>query len=781
MSDCTDKKFEKMLYAFELGILSGDDLQKFKLHLYECDYCFERAQRFQRAAHHIRNNPNIRDYVYRIDRELSDIEVSESQEEPRPIWKKRLLPRLVPTTIIAIVVLIILILKPWRFELGPTQEAFALENRVAVIYFRNMVDPEDRDMLGEIIAGLITTDLSASQYINVVSSQRLYDILKLLGREGEKKVSENIASQVARKAGARWMLTGDILRVEPHFFVVSQLVDVESGNIINAYRTTGEPGENVFEMVDRLTASVRNDLSLPPEARREIDRPVTEVTTSSPDAYRCYLQGREYVSRYYFPEAIEKYKKALEYDSTFAMAYFRLALIKGWQGEPEMIDFVAKALEYSDRATQTERWFIKSLNAFAEGDLNQCIDFLLKIVEHDPEEKEAHFWSGWVYGYFLGEPGNAIIHLNKAIEIDSLYKAPYQLLADFYQELDDFDRSIWALDKYIYLAPGEAKTYDVKANLYLNRGDAEQAIESFQKVVEIRPDFDGYSSMQKLGDLYLLKGSYAEAEACFNSLVASIERSIKAAGRLRLVLVALYRGKLENAFELLESELLDAGLTNDEVAARHLLMAEILREKGELRAALSEIEKTVNLYRLDPEYIVAGRDHQIQILAQIGEISRAEEMAEDLKNDAAEHEKFKEEIMRFYWYSLGCIELSKGDYGLSIEYLQKVEPTIDYPLTGIDFRRHLMLARAFQQAGRIEEAIDRFEKLLTNYGPGRVFWGIRSVQMHYFLGLAYEKYGLYDEAIQQYARFLRIWRDADPGLISIEDARDRLSRLKSQS
>ena len=127
-------------------------------------------------------------------------------------WMRVLVP-----SALAIIVALVLILKPWRFEIGPGQEAIAGENRLAIMYFDNLADPEDSQKLGEIATNLLITDLTESQYLDVVSSQRLYDILKLLGREGEKKIDPDVATEVATKARARWMLQGSILQVEPHW------------------------------------------------------------------------------------------------------------------------------------------------------------------------------------------------------------------------------------------------------------------------------------------------------------------------------------------------------------------------------------------------------------------------------------------------------------------------------------------------------------------------------------------------------------------------------------
>jgi TolB-like protein/predicted Ser/Thr protein kinase len=357
--------------------------------------------------------------------------------------KKKLLPFIIPVSIVFALVLLFLILKPFKFEVVPEKRAVAKENRLAIMYFDNLADPEDTQRLGEIATNLLITDLSESQYLDVVSSQRLYDILKLLGREGEKKIDRNVATEVATKAGSRWMLLGSILQVEPQIVITSQLVEVESGSAIASQRITGEADDNVFTLVDKLTVEIKKDLSLPSAAQEEPDRPVADVTTHSPEAYRYYLEGVDYSNKVYFKEAEESFKKALEYDSTFAMAYYRRAY---YTPDLEQKKILAKAVKYSGKVSQKEKHYIKSLEAKISGNYVLAIAELKKIVERYPEEKEAFYELGENYSNNQ-QLEQAIYHLNKAIEIDPLYKLVYNSLAYTYNEMGDFEKSIWAINK----------------------------------------------------------------------------------------------------------------------------------------------------------------------------------------------------------------------------------------------------------------------------------------------------------------------------------------------
>jgi serine/threonine protein kinase len=260
------------------------------------------------------------------------------QSSVQPVAKKKSSVRRIRIPAGLIVAAAILFLwKPWSVDIQPTKEAAATEDKLAVMYFENLVDPEDARNQGTIVANLVISDFSESDYIKVVSSQRLYDILKNLGREGEKHISPDVASKIAEKANAKWMVTGSIMQSEPTFAISAQLVEVSTGNILASPTVRGQPGQDIFDVVDQLTAGIRQDLALPAAARDEADPSVRTLTSTSEEAYRLYLEGLDLGRQFRRIDAEEKYRQAIALDSTFAMAYFRLGQIRinQWQ------DFVA--------------------------------------------------------------------------------------------------------------------------------------------------------------------------------------------------------------------------------------------------------------------------------------------------------------------------------------------------------------------------------------------------------------------------------------------------------
>jgi len=686
---------------------------------------------------------------------------------PKP--KKRLLPFLVPASIVFIVVCLLLILKPFQFEIVPEEKAIAEESSLAIMYFDNMADPDDKDRFAQMITSLLITDLSESQYMRVVSRQRLYDILKLLGKEDLKVIDKTVASEVARKAKVKWILTGDILQTEPNIVLTSDISDPTTGKILATQRVTGETGEDLFSVVDKLSAQIKEDLSLPGGAEKELDRAVADVTTHSPEAYRYYLEGVDNYNKVYFADAIKSFEKALEFDSTFAMAYFWLATLKVG---PEQKRLIQKAVEHSDKVSKKERYYIKIREAGIKGDAEHVLEGLLKMAEHFPEDKEAFQLLGHYY-FEMRDYEQAISYYNRALELDPLFKLTYNMLAYIYNQVGDFEKSIWAINKYISIAPDEANPYDTRADLYAWNGRIDQAIESYRKALEKKPDFR--ASRAKLGHMHLFKREYARAESSYNAMSASEDKNARSEGRIYLSYIPTCQGRLDEALRVLDDGLAADRMEQEEgayKARKHSLKAFILLEKESFDSAEEQAEKAVSIWRtIYPDNRVWGRYHLIHLLAEAGEIEKAEQVAQALRDDIGEDEEGR---ICYWWYAQGCVDFFKGNLEESIVNLEKAADHLH------EFYPNYMLARAYLESGRLDKGVAQLEKMLLKHDESRAALGSWAVKAHYLLGLAYEKSGWNNKAVEQYERFLEIWKDADPGIPEVEDAKERLRKLSEQ-
>jgi len=675
---------------------------------------------------------------------------------------------LIPALILLVVALGIAV--GLRVQIGRQPAAVAEENSLAIMYFDNLAEPGDPEKLGEIVTNLLITGLSESQYVQVVSSQRLYDILTVLGREGEKVMNREVASQVAKRANSKWMLTGSILQEKPEIVLTSQLVEVGNGKVIASHRITSTEGENIFSVVDRLAASVKGDLSLPVAAKKETSPPIADLTTHSQEAYRYFLEGWDLARKFYFPEASAAFLKAVEIDSTFAMGYYLLSLVGNVAERPEMI---AKAVKYSGHATQLERFYIRAQQAELAGDFPREVKELRKLLERYPKERFAFWLLGNMYNY-LGQYDEAVRCYNKVLEMAPLSKETYNILAYMYNAAGDFEKSIGAINKYISLVPEEANPYDTRGDLYAWNGHLNEAIESYNKALEIKPDY--YVSLQKLAGMYIFKREYGKAQSCCERLCASSDKDARSWGRSILGALLTNQGKLQQALQVL-----DDGLAADRIekvesspaAYKHSLRAAIFLEKKKLDLAIREAKENCEILRKNrSDFPVDGRDFFVYVLATSGKISQAEGVAGALKGDIDQGDRVS---TQHYWQALGAIELAKGNVASAAAQLGK---GLEGASAGENPWR-VLLAEAYIESDRRGEAVGVLERVNSSYvlttDPVLV------VKAHYLLGVAYEKSGWREKAIEQYQEFLEIWKDADPGIPEVSDARARLQQLRSSS
>jgi len=679
----------------------------------------------------------------------------------------------IPGALALLAIVALIVINPFKVNISSQQDAVAGENTVAIMYFDNLAERDDPRRLAEIMTNLLITNLSQSQDLKVVSSQRLYDILKQQGKEGEKTIDRTTATEIAQVAGARWMMLGSILQVEPNLIVTTQLVDVSTGEIESSQRLTGTSGETVFDLVDRMTGDTRSELPVPVRLDVEHPKPVADVTTTSLDAYRHFVEGLEYERKFYNQEACESFRKALEYDSTFAMAY----LYYGWsalgmRNFKDGVTAISEAVKYIDRVSGKERMYIEGAQAWLDGRYEEAIEMHTRITELYPDEKRAYLELANIL-YLSGDFERSLENHRKLLALDPTFKESYNQMAYIYDHLGNFEKSIWAINQYIELAPGEANPYDSRGDLYAYNGDIDNAMASYRKAVEIKPNFHG--TVEKIGHMLIYRGQYDQAESEFRKLTASDQRAVRSRGKYLLAMIPLYQGRLRDGLELL-----DAAIADDE--------AENLYTESYLFKLYSKVLSLNALHQSDLAYDEARlwRDGIVAIFPMFAtefEIVYANICASLGKTAVADSiigiyetvlDTLDESTIEPYHSAEGNIALVTGDSELAIRHLLRSNE-----LDLNDYQTRYRLAKAYLMANRIGEAIDVLEKALARYDPARLFDSGTNVRGYYLLGNAYQLAGRNDEAIEQYQIFLDIWENADPELEEVPDARKRLEQLKS--
>ncbi len=696
---------------------------------------------------------------------------TKKQRREPPTPRARLFRSLLPALVLTLVVVAIFFLKIWKFDPQYEREAAAAENHLAVMDFNNNVDESDPELLGKIVANLLITDLSESQYISVVTGQHLYDILKQLGRDSTKIIDRELAVQAAAGAKARWVLSGDIIQLQPHMVIAGQLIETKSGRVVGSLHVTGGENESVFALVDKLTVAIKKDLSLPAAALDEPDPAIADITTHSLPAYRYYLTGVEYIYKYFWTNARFNLSQAVHLDSTFAPAYARLAFIA--DDDNFQREMISKAVEYADHVGINERYYILGLDAYITHDYARAIENFQKLIERSPDNKTADYYLAVIYRSAMGQNDKAVDYLNKLIEIDPHYRRAYNLLAYTYDALGEFDKSISAINEYISLVPDEADPYDSRGDIYAFNGQLDKAIASYKKALQIKPDFE--ITPGKLGHMYLFKQDYARAESLFQALASSPERVARSSGRASLADVLVHEGKFKEALDqwnyCIKTDSLELG-PGPIVANRIMTRIDIYIRLNLLKTAEKEVKRLSDLYTLShviKEWVHVIRGYDAWISAAGGDYKTADSLLEGVESHI---DKKNASQVKLYELIRARVDFEEGKFSQARSYYEKmnnIEPS---------FENQVMIARCLMGEDKISDAAAMFEKALNRYDYSRAYNGIFAAKAHYWSGLTYEKLELDDKAVTQYEKFLELWKNADPGVNEIDDARKRLAQLK---
>jgi tetratricopeptide (TPR) repeat protein len=130
---------------------------------------------------------------------------------------------------------------------------------------------------------------------------------------------------------------------------------------------------------------------------------------------------------------------------------------------------------------------------------------------------------------------------------------------------------------------------------------------------------------------------------------------------------------------------------------------------------------------------------------------------------------------------MGMIELKMNNLSKAIEDFKEAISLLSFQYSITSFHALFIdaLALAYFQSGDLERAHAGYERI-TILTTGKFDFGDIYAKAFYMLGKIHEQQGDTAKAIENYEKFLELWKDADPGIVEVEDAKKRLAGLLSQ-
>ncbi len=387
----------------------------------------------------------------------------------------------------------------------------AATDLLTVIPFENLADPDDREREARMISNLVLTALSASGGLRVAGEQRLFDGLKEIGRDGERTIDRTVAAQLARRVGGTRMVLGQFSRLGDRAILTSQILQVQTGEIMRSQRVVGA---DLFAMADELSGLILRDLGFSAAAAKDRESTLADLTTSSKEAYSLYLQGLDRYYRYDYVAAEESLRKAVAIDPGFALAYWWLAWIQIGFGMGDMASSAATAeIAYGLRwrLPEKERLYVEWLFGFFKMSFEENLALLEKLAGKYPEEKEAWFILAAGMGGPLIDPHKAIIYHQKWLALDPGFKAGYLFLVRDYLSLDELDKAAESARRYVGIAPDDATAHHMMGYVHYFKGELDRGMEEFDKALKLDPQY--YDAVIGQAQVMAKGGRFAESKA----------------------------------------------------------------------------------------------------------------------------------------------------------------------------------------------------------------------------------------------------------------------------
>jgi DNA-binding winged helix-turn-helix (wHTH) protein/tetratricopeptide (TPR) repeat protein len=598
-------------------------------------------------------------------------------------------------------------------------------------FVNNTSDPVLEDALRQ----ALLASLDQSPFLGILSDDNVREQLGYMGRPATDRLTESVAREVCQRAGSLVVLVGSISSLGTHYALGLKAVNCQTGESVSRQEAEVESREKILQAVDRISAKTRETLGESLSSIQKYDVPLDQATTSSLEALRFLRLGAKADFAQGGAAAIPFFKQAIALDPNFSAAYEALGMSYYNVGQADLgVKYLKRAVALSSRISAHEKLDISaSYYLEATRELDKAIAAHQLWEKTYPDDPYAPMNLADVY-LMVGQYEQCAAASRRASGIDANASVVYSNLAACLISLDRLDVARKVVDE----------AFSRKLDDYLAR----QPLYSLAFLRGDEPE------MQK--QLAWAAGRPGQEEGMFLGYQADTEA---------------FHGRLNKSHEY-SRRAVDAELRADskEGAATNQAYAALWQaEFGSLVQARKDAARAL---ALSP-----GRDGKLVIamaLARIGDFSRAKAVADDVLKAYP-----LDTLLQFYSLPSirAAVELSRGDAAKAEDLTERVRP---YELaTPTDLRPlypSYVRGQAYLAMHRGNDAAVEFQRILDHRGlNGNSPLGALA---HLQIGRAYAMSGDPAKARTAYQDFFALWKDADPDIPILKQAKAEYARLR---
>ena len=265
----------------------------------------------------------------------------------------------------------------------------------------------------------LAVQLGQSTFLNIFPEDRVRETLRFMGRPPDERLTKDIAREICERQGLKAMLTGSIASLGSHYVITLEAVNAGTGESIAREQVEAGSKEQVLSSLGKAASELREKLGESLSSIKKHDIPIEQATTSSLEALKAYTMGNEERTKGKALESMTFFKRAIELDPNFAMAYARVAVFHGNQGQlDEAEPYARKAFELRERVSEPERLYIsEKYHSYITGDIDKAIEVLQTWTRLYPNDFTPHNNLALRYR-FLGRHEEALKESLEAVRLD---------------------------------------------------------------------------------------------------------------------------------------------------------------------------------------------------------------------------------------------------------------------------------------------------------------------------------------------------------------------------
>ena len=602
------------------------------------------------------------------------------------------------------------------------------KDTIVLADFTNLT--EDPVFDGSLRQGLFV-QLEQSPFLSIIPAYQIQQTLHMIGQNPDMKLTQEIAREICQQLGSAAVLNGSITITDTHYDVGIRAVNCRSRNSWTEESVRAIDKQHVLSALDKAVLNLREALGEPRSTLHKFYTPIEQSTSASIEALQAYSLGMTAVLKDDSAAAVRFFQQATQLDPNFALAYFELGTSYANLGQEELAnENMRRAVELRARLSERDKFAVEGwYQLTVVGDIEEAQRVVESWAQTFPRDGDTS-----------------------------------DIMQFIYQSWDKSEKSLAAARQEIAASPQSDIAYANLIDKYLSLNQVDGALDTAKE-----------AQTKKLDSPYLRIRLYKLAflqndSAAMAKYVASVAGKPGAEDALLAdeAETAAYAGRLRNARELSRRAVASAeraGRFYEGAAAEYEANA-AMREAlfGNASEARQHAQVALGISKDLLSQCIATL-----ALAFTGDIAPGQSLADDLSNHFPHNTVVQSAILPTVRAQL---ELNHKNFSRAIDLLHTTAP---YELS-VGLYPVYVRGMAYLGLHRSSEALAEFNEVLEQRG---VVWNRPiGALAHLQLGRAYVMQGDAPKAKAAYRDFLTLWKDADPDIPILKQAKAEYAKLK---